>query len=98
MAEYAVLYDKDSGGFKAKLIGTAHIANGAITSAKIIALAVGTPHIAANAIVSGKVASGGLAPLTSGKFWAGFTGNIPREEDKPTAGGATFLTVAALDT
>jgi len=84
MTEFAILYDKDSGGIKAKLIGTSQIADLAITSAKIGALAVGTPHIAANAIVSGKVASGGLAPLTSGKFWAGFTGNIPREENKPT--------------
>lgn len=45
------------------------------------------PHpsalIAALAIVSGKVASGGLSPLTSGKIWAGFTGNIAREENKP---------------
>jgi len=48
------------------------------------------PHpsalIAALAITSGKVASGGLAPLTSGKIWAGFTGDFPREEDKPVAG------------
>lgn len=65
--------------------------NQAITSAKIGALAVGAPHIAALAIVSGKVASGGLSPLTSGKIWAGYTGNIAREENKP-AGGATVAT------
>ncbi|GAJ24582.1 unnamed protein product, partial [marine sediment metagenome] len=45
---------------------SALIANGAITSAKIGALAVGIPHIAANAIVSGKVASGGLFPQPQG--------------------------------
>lgn len=67
------------------------LANQAVTSAKIGALAVGTPHIAANAITSGKVASGGLAPLTSGKIWAGFTGNIPREEDKPTGATESWL-------
>ncbi|GAH61520.1 unnamed protein product, partial [marine sediment metagenome] len=69
-------------------VGIPHIYPGAIVSAKIAALAVGIPHITANAIVSGKVASGGLAPLTSGKFWAGFTGNIPREENKYTNANA----------
>jgi len=66
----------------------ADLANQAVVSAKIGALAVGAPHLAALSIVSGKVASGGLAPLTSGKIWAGFTGNMPREEDKPA--GATL--------
>lgn len=84
----------------ANAIGGAHIlagsipggdlTNQAVISAKIAALAVGTPHIAALAITSGKVASGGLSPLTSGKIWAGFTGNFPREENKPT-GAVTFL-------
>jgi len=90
MAVLVVLYDNATGGFKVQKIGSAQISDGAIVSAKIGALAVGTPHIAANAITSGKVASGGLSPLTSGKIWAGFTGNFPREEDKPT-GAVTFL-------
>jgi len=85
-----VTYDTSTGKYLARKAGSAQIADGAIVSAKIGALAVGTPHLAANAIVSGKVASGGLPPLTSGKIWAGYTGNIPREEDKPT-GAATFL-------
>ncbi len=71
-------------------IGSVDLADLAVISAKIGALAVGGPHIAANAIISGKVASGGLSPLSSGKIWAGYTGNIAREEDKPT-GAATFL-------
>ncbi|MBA7713289.1 hypothetical protein ES703_122290 [subsurface metagenome] len=75
-----------SGKIAANIIATPHIANQGILSASIGTLAVGTPHIAANAITSGKVASGGLSPLTSGKIWAGFTGNMPREEDKPAAG------------
>jgi len=74
----------------ANVIGGIHILAGAIVSGKIGALAVGTPHIAALAIVSGKVASGGLSPLSSGKIWAGYTGNIAREESKPT-GAVTFL-------
>ncbi len=74
----------------ANVIGGIHILAGAIVSGKIGALAVGTPHIAALAIASGKVASGGLSPLSSGKIWAGYTGNIAREESKPT-GAVTFL-------
>ena len=85
-----VTYDTSTGQYLVQKAGSAQIADGAIVSAKIGALAVGTPHLAANAIVSGKVASGGLPPLTSGKIWAGYTGNIAREEDKPT-GAATFL-------
>ncbi|MBU0847381.1 hypothetical protein KKH23_09385, partial [Patescibacteria group bacterium] len=69
----------------ANVIATTHILNQGILSASIGALVVGTPHVTALAIVSGKVASGGLSPLSSGKIWAGFTGNFPREEDKPAA-------------
>lgn len=90
MAILVVVYDNTTGGFKVQKIGSAQISDGAIVSAKIGVLAVGTPHIAANAITSGKVASGGLSPLSSGKIWAGYIGNIAREEDKPT-GVATFL-------
>ncbi|MBA7688160.1 hypothetical protein ES703_96637 [subsurface metagenome] len=57
---------------------------------RYLAQKAGSDQIASGAIVSGKVASGGLSPLTSGKIWAGFTGNIAREEDKPT-GVSTFL-------
>jgi len=35
MAELVVIYDKDSGGLKAKLIGTSQIASGAVTKDKI---------------------------------------------------------------
>lgn len=84
-----------SGKVASGQIGIPHIYPGAVTSAKLGPLAVGTPHLAALAIVSGKVASGGLSPLTSGKIWAGFTGNFPREEDKPAAGAT--LTVAETE-
>ena len=60
------------------------------STGKYLAQKAGSAQIATNAIISGKVASGGLPPLTSGKIWAGYTGNIAREEDKPT-GAATFL-------
>lgn len=80
LADGAVTSSKIASG----AVGIPHIYPGAVISAKIGALAVGAPHLAALAVVSGKVASGGLSPLTSGKIWAGFTGNFPREENKPT--------------
>lgn len=75
----------------ANIIATPHIANQGILSASFGAAIIGAPHLAALAITSGKVASGGLSPLSSGYIWAGFTGNMPREETVPSGGGFSIF-------
>ena len=61
-----VTYATDTGKYLVQKVGSAQIADLAITSAKIGLLAVGTPHLADGAVTSAKIASGFSAPLADG--------------------------------
>ena len=60
MAELVLIYDSVTGGFISKQAGADHIANAAITSAKVASGAIAWPHLAAGGILSANIASGAI--------------------------------------
>jgi hypothetical protein len=75
MAELVCIWDSDIGGFIGKDVGTTHLANQAVTSAKVAAGAIGTPHLANEAVMSAKIGAQavGGAHLNPNDVWPGRT-------------------------
>lgn len=81
MAIIALTYDNTTGKILAQLIGSAQLADGAVTSAKFAANIIATPHILNQGLLSASFASGQIAwmhqatPSTlSGQLGSGVVG------------------------